>query len=128
MLGNGQGSSRHAGNAKLNNNSLSRDILNECVSTSEGYKRGLIFYARAPCLHDALRNQFFFYWCYFFFYPCFRQNERVIAIYFIVFEGKMCSSASARECFFPKQTMKYVALNARLSPFKKPFLYFFCCF
>ena len=39
-----------------------------------------------------------------------------IAIYFIVFEGKKCSSASARECFFPKQTMKYVALNARLSP------------
>ena len=58
-------------------------------------------------------------------------REAGIAIYFIVFEGKKCSSATARECFFPKQTMKYVALNARLSPFKKPttfFLYFFLLF
>ena len=46
-------------------NILSHDILHRCVSTSEGYKWGLIFCAWAPCLHDALRKNFFFYGCYF---------------------------------------------------------------
>ena len=52
-------------------------------------------------------------------------------IHFIVFEGKKDSSASARECCFPEKMMKYVALNVRLPPFKKPttvFLHFLCCF
>ena len=49
------------------------------------------------------------------------ENHSSIAIYFIVFEGK---SASARECCFPEKMMKYVALNARFSPFQNPTTFF----